>query len=74
MRSHVHQVLGELAKQIPERNYRVLYMHWIEGRPMPEIARVLNLSIEQVWTRHHRANTSSDIFSSSITIERLCEP
>jgi RNA polymerase sigma-70 factor (ECF subfamily) len=55
LRSCVREVLGELEKQIPERNYRILYMHWIEGRAMPEIAEFLNLSIEQVWARHHRA-------------------
>jgi RNA polymerase sigma factor (sigma-70 family) len=55
LRSHVHQVLGELEKQIPEQSYRILYMHWIEGRTMSEIASLLNLSIVQVWERHHRA-------------------
>jgi RNA polymerase sigma factor (sigma-70 family) len=55
LRSRVHQVLGELAKQMPECSYRILYMHWIEGRTMSEIAAFLNLSIEQVWARHHRA-------------------
>jgi DNA-directed RNA polymerase specialized sigma24 family protein len=51
----VHQVLGELEKHAPRQNYRILHMHWIEGRPMSEIAACLNLSIKQVWARHHRA-------------------
>jgi RNA polymerase sigma factor (sigma-70 family) len=55
LRSQVHQVLGELQKEIPEEDYRILYMHWIEGRPMSEIAAFLNLSSKQVWARHHRA-------------------
>jgi hypothetical protein len=49
----VHQVLGELRKQIPEPGYRVLYMHWIEGRTMAEIAILLDLPIESVWAHHH---------------------
>ena len=55
LRSQVHQVLGELEKQIPDNSHRILYMHWVEGRPMPEIAALLNLSVEQVWALHHRA-------------------
>jgi RNA polymerase sigma factor (sigma-70 family) len=55
LRSRVHQVLGELAQQIPECSYRIFYLHYIEGVPMPEIARLLNLRIQEVYTRHHRA-------------------
>jgi DNA-directed RNA polymerase specialized sigma24 family protein len=52
----VHQVLDELRKQIPERSYRIFYMHWVEGRTMANIAAFLGLPIEQVWARHRRAN------------------
>jgi RNA polymerase sigma factor (sigma-70 family) len=55
LRLQVHQVLGELEKQLPGQSYRILHMHWIEGRAMSEIASCLNLSIKQVWARHHRA-------------------
>jgi DNA-directed RNA polymerase specialized sigma24 family protein len=51
----VHQVLGELRKQIPERSYRIFYMHWIEGRTLAETAALLDLTIERVWARHYGA-------------------
>jgi DNA-directed RNA polymerase specialized sigma24 family protein len=55
LRAKVHQALGELRKQIPERSYRIFYMHWIEGRTLAETAAVLNLTIERVWARHYGA-------------------
>jgi DNA-directed RNA polymerase specialized sigma24 family protein len=55
LRRRVDQVLGEVSRRIPECSYRVLYTHWVEGRTMPEIAALVNLSIEQVWTHHRRA-------------------
>lgn len=55
LRTKVHQVLGELRKQIPERSYRIFYMHWIEGRTLAETAALLDFTIERVSARHDGA-------------------
>jgi hypothetical protein len=68
LRGHVYQVLGELKKQLPECSYRIFYMHWIEGRAMPEIAAFLNLSIEQAWAQHHCAKQKFQcLFSEQVS-------
>ena len=50
----VRAMLSQLQKRVGECNYRILYMRWIEGRTMPEIAAALDLTVPQVWLRHHR--------------------
>jgi DNA-directed RNA polymerase specialized sigma24 family protein len=55
LRAKVHRVLGDVEKQVPGHSYRILYMHWVEGCTMAEIAASLNLSIDQVWAGHQRA-------------------
>ncbi len=50
----VHAVLDELRQQVSERSYRVVYLRWIEGRTIPEIAAALNLTPQQVRFRSHR--------------------
>jgi RNA polymerase sigma factor (sigma-70 family) len=50
----VHRVLDALRQKVPARSYRVFYMHWMEGRTIPEIAATLDLTPEQVWTLDHR--------------------
>ena len=52
--AHVQRVLSELRQQVSSCNYRVLYLRWIEGRSLPEIAAALELTPEQVRFRHHR--------------------
>jgi DNA-directed RNA polymerase specialized sigma24 family protein len=69
LRAKVDEVLGELRKQIPELSYRILYLHWIEGRTMAEIAALLDLSIERVWARHHRAKRKFRCLFNSIPID-----
>jgi RNA polymerase sigma factor (sigma-70 family) len=50
----VRGVLGELRGRAPECSYRVLYLRWIEGRTVPEIAVTLGLTAGQVRARQHR--------------------
>jgi RNA polymerase sigma factor (sigma-70 family) len=71
LRANVYLVLGELRKQIPERSYRILYMYWIEGRTLAEIAALLNLTIEQVWARHQRAKHKFRCLFDLCTDQRL---
>ncbi|MBX6314049.1 MAG: sigma-70 family RNA polymerase sigma factor [Isosphaeraceae bacterium] len=54
-RVRVHEVLGVLRAQLCERYYYVLYLHWIEGRPLSKVAATLGLTPEQAWLCHHRA-------------------
>ena len=51
---HVQRVLSELRQQVSPCNYRVLYLRWIEGRSLQEIAAALDLTSKQVRFRHHR--------------------
>jgi RNA polymerase sigma factor (sigma-70 family) len=51
----VRGMLVRLSRRVSPRNYRVLYMRWIEERTVPEIAEALGLTPEQVRFRHHRA-------------------
>jgi RNA polymerase sigma factor (sigma-70 family) len=55
--SRVRDALDGLRKQISDPDYSILRMHWLEGRPLQEIAAVLNLTPGQVWTRHHRVKS-----------------
>jgi RNA polymerase sigma factor (sigma-70 family) len=50
----VHRVLDALRQKVPARSYRVFYLHWMEGRTIPEIAATLGLTPEQVWILNHR--------------------
>jgi RNA polymerase sigma factor (sigma-70 family) len=50
----VHGVLDELREQVSERNFRVLYLHSIEGRTVSETAATLNLTPKQVRSLHWR--------------------
>jgi RNA polymerase sigma-70 factor (ECF subfamily) len=50
----VSEALDELARNTPNRSYRVLHLLWFEGRTVPEIADTLGLTPSQVRFRHHR--------------------
>jgi RNA polymerase sigma-70 factor (ECF subfamily) len=50
----VRSVLAKLSQRVSARTYQVLYLHWIEGQTMTDIAVNLNLTPEQVRFRHHR--------------------
>lgn len=50
----VQQVLAALRQQVSPRGYRLVYLRWIEGRAMSEIATALDLTPRQVWFLHHR--------------------
>ena len=53
-RTLVRGALAALARKVSPRSYEILYLHWIEGRTVAEIAPLLNLTAEQVRYRHHR--------------------
>lgn len=55
VRQWVRTSLAELRMRISETSYQVVVQRWIEGRDTLEIAAQLGLTIEQVWSRHHRA-------------------
>jgi RNA polymerase sigma-70 factor (ECF subfamily) len=50
----VWNALDRLSREASSRSYQVLYLRWIEGRTVPEIAMALGLTPEQVHFRHHR--------------------
>ncbi len=62
----VRSVLGELADQVSEASFQVLYLRWIEGRPTSEIAAALALTPEQVRFRICRMKRKfRDLFERS---------
>lgn len=54
-RDMVRGAICQLSKKIHQCSYRVVYLRWIEGRTVPEIAVALGLTPQQVHFRHHRA-------------------
>ncbi len=52
--NHVRRVLIQLSGQVSATSFQVLYLRWIEGRTVAEIADALELTPEQVRFRHHR--------------------
>jgi hypothetical protein len=48
-------VFAARRDRISECSYRVLYLHWIEDRPLSAVAATLGLTRTQAWLRHHRA-------------------
>jgi RNA polymerase sigma factor (sigma-70 family) len=53
-RELMHLLLAELSTQVSPVNHRLLVLRWIEGRPLAEVARLLNLSEKQVTYRQQR--------------------
>jgi len=53
-RELLHSLLTELAQRVPPTNHRLLVLRWIEGRPLAEVALLLNLSEKQVVYRQQR--------------------
>jgi len=53
-RELMHSLLAELETKVPPLNHRLLVLRWIEGRPVAEVARLLNLSKKQVKYRQQR--------------------
>lgn len=47
-------LLAELKKRVSPVNHRLLILRWIEGRPLAEVARTLQLSERQVTYRQQR--------------------
>ena len=43
-----------LGKEVSPVNHRLLILRWIEGRPLGEVARALDLSERQVTYRQRR--------------------
>lgn len=50
----VRRILAELSQCVSPPNYRVVYLRWIEGRTVQEVASALGLTRSQVWLREHR--------------------
>ncbi|HEV3143376.1 MAG TPA: sigma-70 family RNA polymerase sigma factor, partial [Gemmataceae bacterium] len=53
-RELLHTALANLRPKVGEQNYRILEMHYFEGRPMPEIAKTLGLTEQSVRGRQKR--------------------
>ena len=53
-RELVQLLVAELQKKVSPANYRLLILRWIEGRPLAEVAQLLNLSERQVTYRQLR--------------------
>lgn len=50
----VNAVLVQIRKEVPELNFRLLQLHWIDGRTVPQIAAEVGLTPQRVWSRLHR--------------------
>ncbi len=50
----VHTMLDDLKGEVSELNYNVLYLRFIEGRSVSEVADTLSIKPEQVRYRQHR--------------------
>jgi RNA polymerase sigma factor (sigma-70 family) len=50
----LRRALAHLRAEVPEINFRVLELHWLEERPVAEVATVLNLTEKQVLGRQNR--------------------
>lgn len=53
-RALVRQILGELQKRASVCSYRVLYLRWMRGHSVNEVAGALGLTTQQVRFRCHR--------------------
>jgi RNA polymerase sigma factor (sigma-70 family) len=53
-RLRILTAITELRLAISEKNYRIMYDHWIEGKSFAEISLTVGLSRKQVRDRHHR--------------------
>ena len=65
--ARVRRALTRFADQVPESSFRILYLRWIEGRDVAEIAAALGLTTEQVRLRAHRMKRRfRDLFERSM--------
>jgi RNA polymerase sigma factor (sigma-70 family) len=53
-REWIHLLLARLKRRISPVNHRLLMLHWIEERPVCEVAQILKLSKKQVTYRQQR--------------------
>jgi DNA-directed RNA polymerase specialized sigma subunit len=53
-RHRVLSAIEELGATISEANYRIMHIHWIEGKGFAEIAAIVGLTPKQVRDRHRR--------------------
>jgi RNA polymerase sigma-70 factor (ECF subfamily) len=72
LRTLVQGVLAELSGRVSASSYQILHLHWIEGRPLPEIAAVLGLTSDQVRFRHHRVKQKFRSLFVERTAGRSC--
>ena len=54
VRQWVRCALGELRSQVSEAGYQVVFLRWIEGKRIAEIAAALGLTPKQVRDQHRR--------------------
>lgn len=64
-RKNVRLALRLFRHKTSRTNYRVLYLMGIKGLSVDEVARRLNLTPPQVWTRHHRSKREFLLFVRS---------
>ncbi len=53
-RQEVRERLAELRARVSETSFQVVYLRWIEGWTLGEIAAYLGLTSDQARSRHHR--------------------
>jgi len=51
----VDAILVKIRENVSRPNYDLLYMRWVQGRPVKDVAEAMQLSQQQVWYREHRA-------------------
>ena len=50
--ARVRDVLAEFAKQVPECHFRVLYLRWIEGLTIAQIAAAIGTQLRAMGLKH----------------------
>ena len=51
----VDTILMTIRRNVSRPNYDLLYMRWVQGRPVSEVADAMQMTRQQVWYREHRA-------------------
>ena len=55
VRESVRASMEEFRGRVPDLSYQVIFLRWMDGRTVPEIAQALGLTALQVRDRHRRA-------------------
>jgi RNA polymerase sigma-70 factor (ECF subfamily) len=51
----VDAILMTIRRNVSRPNYDLLYMRWVQGKPVEDVASALQISNKQVWYREPRA-------------------